>query len=128
MRFMRRGIGVLTAAALFGATLGACAGDDATEKAGQSSGSAAGTSTDQVSVKDFKFEPRSIQIKSGATVTWTNRDDFDHSVQSDPLKLKGPAFGPDTAPATFAHRFDTPGTYPYVCGIHNSMTGTVVVS
>jgi plastocyanin len=29
---------------------------------------------------------------------------------------------------TFTHRFDTPGTYPYFCGVHNSMTGTVIVT
>ena len=31
------------------------------------------------------------------------------------------------APTTTAATFSTPGTYAYLCGIHNSMTGTVVV-
>ena len=29
--------------------------------------------------------------------------------------------------ASYSATFSTPGTYAYLCGIHNSMTGTVVV-
>jgi plastocyanin len=30
--------------------------------------------------------------------------------------------------ATYARTFATPGTYSYVCGIHASMKGTIVVN
>jgi plastocyanin len=99
------------------ALLGACAGGDA-----------ASPSAARVNVRDFAFGPREIRVKSGGTVTWTNRDDFDHAVQIDALGLDGPHFGPQTSPATYAHRFSKAGTYAYVCSIHNSMTGTVIVT
>lgn len=99
--------------------LGACAGRDAATSAPTAA---------KVTVHDFAFEPKTIRVKSGGTVTWTNRDDFDHAVQVDALELSGPKFGPQSAPATYAHRFTKPGTYPYICGVHNSMTGTVIVT
>lgn len=128
MRYMRRGVSWAAAAVLAGTSLAACGGGggDSTGKA--KSGSDASSSADQVGVKDFAFSPKSIDVKTGTTVTWTNRDGFDHSVQIDELKLVGPKFGPVTQPGTFSHRFDDPGTYAYICGIHNSMKGTVVVT
>ena len=81
-----------------------------------------------MTVRDFAFGPRAVTVKAGGTVTWTNRDDFDHAVQIDSLGVAGPKFGPQTAPATYAHRFAKPGTYAYICGVHNSMTGTVIVT
>ena len=102
--------------------LGACAGRDAATSAPAASAAA------KVSVHDFAFGPKTIRVKTGGTVTWTNRDDFDHAVQIDSLDLAGPKFGPQTSPATYAHRFSKPGMYLYICGIHNSMTGTVIVT
>jgi len=99
--------------------VGACAGRDAAPPSPTAVG---------VTVKDFRFGPHSIRVRAGGTITWTNKDGFDHAVQIDALGLNGPKFGPETAPATYAHRFTKPGTYPYICGVHNSMTGTVIVT
>lgn len=98
---------------------GACAGDDA--------GPAAPTRA-AVAVEGFAFAPKQTSVAAGGTVTWTNGDDFDHSVVVESLDLDGAKFGPQTQPSTFAHRFGKAGTYPYFCGVHNSMTGTVVVT
>lgn len=105
-------------------TLGACAGGDSKDEATATPAKA----TASVAVKDFAFGPKSISVKTGGTVTWTNQDSFDHSVQIDSLDFDGPKFGPQTMPATFSHRFTKAGTYAYICGVHNSMTGTVVVT
>jgi plastocyanin len=99
--------------------VGACAGNDAAPLT---------PSAVTVTVHDFAFGPRTITVKAGGTITWTNRDSFDHSVQIDGLGISGPKFGPQTPPATYKHRFNKPGTYPYMCGVHNSMTGTVIVT
>lgn len=108
--------------------LGACAGDDGMKEKAAPSQSDEGAETTSVKVKDFVFAPDAIKVKVGDTVTWTNEDDFDHSVQIDSLDLDGAKFGPMTQPATFTHQFSEAGTYEYICGVHNSMTGTVVVS
>jgi len=83
------------------------------------------TDTDKVAIKDFMFKPQAIAVKAGTEVTWTNGDDFAHTVKSE----DGSFDSSDIAPAkTFSHRFDAAGTYKYFCNIHNSMTGSVTVS
>ena len=108
--------------------LGACAGSDAKKEDGAAKSDTKATATTSVSVKDFVFGPQIITVKKGDTVTWTNEDDFDHSVQIDSIDLAGPKFGPMTMPATYTHQFTEAGTFPYLCGVHNSMTGTVIVT
>ncbi len=98
------------------------------DKTAETKTESGGTATTAVAVKDFVFAPTVIKVKAGETVTWTNEDEFDHSVQIDSLELEGIKFGPMTMPASFSHQFSKPGTYEYLCGVHNSMTGTVIVT
>ncbi len=76
----------------------------------------------QVSIKSFSFQPGTVTIAKGGTVTWTNHDSVKHTVkiggEESPQLGKG---------QTFAKTFDTPGTFNYACGIHPSMKGTVIV-
>jgi len=72
----------------------------------------------------YRFAPEAITVTTGATVTWTNHDNFTHNVA-----LEGVA--PLTmAPGELAsHTFATPGLYPYVCSLHpKDMTGSVLVT
>ena len=95
------------------------AGDDGGRRAQRSAGAA-------VTVVDFAFDPTSLSVPVGETVTWTNEDGAAHTVTSDG---QGPLDSGDIAGgATFEHTFDQPGTYGYVCTIHPTMTGTVEVS
>jgi plastocyanin len=77
-----------------------------------------------VEIKGFAFTPPTVTIKPGGSVTWTNGDPFDHSIKS-----ANGAFNSEDLPQgqTFTATFPTPGTYAYICGIHNNMKGTVVV-
>jgi len=88
----------------------------------------AAVATNAVTVKDFAFGPRTITVTAGTTVTWTNQDDFDHSIVDKTTNVEGPHFGPVTEPRTFSRSYPAVGAYPYFCGIHNSMTGTVIVT
>lgn len=79
-----------------------------------------------VTIASFAFAPASLTVPAGATVTWTNADSATHTVkwddgspESDALKRGG---------ASYARTFDTPGTFTYVCGIHASMKGAIVVT
>lgn len=85
--------------------------------------------TTDVTVKGFRFDPQVARVKAGSVVTWTNEDPSDdHAIQDDAAGLKGPDFGPNADKKTYARTYETPGTYPYFCKIHNSMSGTIIVT
>lgn len=75
-----------------------------------------------VSISNFVFAPQAITIPAGATVTWTNNDTPPHTIKFSDFTSETLATG-----QSVQHKFDTPGTYQYSCGIHPSMKGTVIV-
>jgi plastocyanin len=79
----------------------------------------------QVSMKDIKFNPSTVNVKVGDTVTWTNDDSVGHDVTSDTFKSGGA--GGIGGGQTFDHKFAKAGTFKYECTVHPGMTGTVVV-
>jgi plastocyanin len=76
-------------------------------------------------VEDFAFNPATITIQVGDTVTWTNNGDVPHTATS----MSGPDSFDVSLPvgASGAVTFDTPGTYDYICSLHPIMEGTIVV-
>lgn len=107
--------------------LAACSGaaSPAAAPASPAAASASPAAADAVTIQDFAFAPATLTVKSGATVTWTNNDASMHSVKWDD-GTSGSA--PLATGATYTRTFATPGTYSYVCGIHSSMKGTIVVN
>ena len=89
------------------------AGDDPA-----TTGPVSGTS---VAVVDNAFEPAALQVEPGDTVTWTWEGSNPHDVSADGFESEVQTSG------TFTHTFEAPGEYDYVCTIHPSMTGTIVV-
>ena len=76
--------------------------------------------------KSYKFVPAAIVVPAGSTVTWTNSDNFTHSVKFDGDASPGAVMKPGTSAM---RTFETPGTYAYVCAFHpQDMKGTVVVT
>jgi plastocyanin len=88
----------------------------------QSSTSQAGEVS--INISGFKFDPATITIKVGTTVTWTNQDTAAHTVAADDGSWTSERLNQS---ATYSHMFDQAGTYLYKCSIHPSMTGTIVV-
>ncbi|MES9883054.1 MAG: plastocyanin/azurin family copper-binding protein [Sedimenticola sp.] len=80
----------------------------------------------EVEIIKFKFQPREITVKVGDTVRWINREKRQyHSVWFEQAGDPEPDYiFPDEA---YERTFDTPGTFPYRCGPHSKMTGTVTV-
>ena len=78
----------------------------------------------QVAIAAFAFTPASIEIAAGQSVTWVNRDETPHQVVSADKRFRSP--GLDTG-ETYSFTFAQPGSYPYFCGLHPRMVGTVVV-
>ncbi|HXV46538.1 MAG TPA: plastocyanin/azurin family copper-binding protein [Nitrososphaera sp.] len=84
------------------------------------------------------YAPNPLNINVGDTVTWTNKDSTAHTVTSgtgtnDPNKGQefdsSPNFNPIMPPGgVFSHTFETAGEFPYYCGLHPNMVGTVVVA
>ena len=116
------------AAVLFALVIFAgCSQQQAVPAASQNSPqqSAAVSAQGQINISNYSFNPATLTVKSGTTVTWTNNDPVAHKVVSD-----SPAFSSDNIPqgGTYSFTFSTAGTYAYHCQIHPSMTGTIVVS
>jgi amicyanin len=79
----------------------------------------------QVKISNFKFGPRTLTVKVGTRVTWTNNDAIAHSVNFAAGNINSKALGQG---AKFSHTFAAAGTYPYICDIHPFMHGTIVVT
>ncbi len=76
-----------------------------------------------VTAQDDAFEPKTLAIQPGATVTWVNRGQHVHTVTFDVGRDSG-----DLPPGgSFSATFPYAGTYHYHCRHHKDMTGTVVV-
>jgi plastocyanin len=95
---------------------------------GSKSGSGSGTSggSDAITIQNFAFSPARLTVAPGATVTVTNKDQVTHTLTA----TKG-AFDTGQIPAGQSKTFtapSAPGTYPYICSIHQYMSGVLVVS
>ncbi len=77
-----------------------------------------------VLIDDRRFLDSMVTITTGATVAWENQDrGVPHTVSFE----DGPNSGTMQPGDHFSRVFDAPGTYPYVCEIHPSMRGEIVV-
>lgn len=70
------------------------------------------------------YNPSSITIQVGDTVTWTNVAAFQHTVTADDGSFDS---GLINTGATWSYTFTTAGTYTYHCAPHPWMKGTVIV-
>jgi plastocyanin len=77
-----------------------------------------------VHIKNFGYQPDTVTVRVGGTVTWINDDNVDHTTTA-----KSGAWDSGTLAhgQRFVHRFAKAGTYPYYCSFHAFMTGTVRV-
>lgn len=72
----------------------------------------------------MSFSPSVVTVAPGETVTWNFNET--HTSTSDSQ------IGPETwdsgflSSGTFAHTFQSPGTYPYYCALHSSAGGTLM--
>ncbi|MBW7955505.1 cupredoxin domain-containing protein [Patescibacteria group bacterium] len=77
-------------------------------------------------ISNFTYEPGTIRVRRGATISVTNRDTVGHSVTSD----DGASFDTGNIGENATVEFNAPlepGTYNYHCTPHPNMTGTLIV-
>jgi amicyanin len=85
-------------------------------------GSASAANMAQVQIKNYQFQPAQVTIQKGDTVTWTNMDPVTHDVD-----IQG-STSPDLKKGdTYSKTFDKAGMFDYICSIHPSMKGKVIV-
>ncbi len=77
-----------------------------------------------VNIVDRSFQPASLTVGVGGTVTWANNDGDEHTVTANDGLFDSGIFG---GGATYSRTFGSAGTYAYFCIIHPDMTGTITV-
>jgi len=82
------------------------------------------SSPNQVVVENFSFQPGTLTVAPGTTVTWVNHDDEPHTVNENNKTFKSGTLDTD---AKFSYKFTSPGTYSYFCSLHPRMTGQIIV-
>jgi len=98
--------------------------------AGQSSQSGASSmnmpagDTVSVRINGMRFEPANITVKPGTTVTWIDESQMPHTVSGQSGGLRSSTLYNGQK---FGHTFDHAGRYDYLCDLHPSMKGSVVV-
>jgi len=75
-----------------------------------------------VEIDNFNFIPPQVDIAKGGTVTWSQKDSYNHSVKS-----AGFDSGELGQGQTFQHKFEEIGIYDYLCNLHPSMKGKIIV-
>jgi len=88
-------------------------------------GGTSGPGANEVFIQGIAFNPATITVAAGTTITWTNKDPITHTVTSDSKLWDSGSVGPN---GTFSFTFATAGTFPYHCNVHPSMTASVTVN
>src|SRR5690348_1589207 len=76
--------------------------------------------TKNITIKDFEFNPKTISVNVGDTITWTNDGPSPHTVSADDASFDSNNLDKG---ATFSHTFDKAGTFAYYCKYHGSKGG-----
>jgi len=77
----------------------------------------------QVIISNFEFKPSKLNVKVGDTVTWINNDIVPHNIA---INMKQKALSPEIgSDQVFVYKVDKSLTY--ICGLHPSMKGKLIV-
>jgi plastocyanin len=76
-----------------------------------------------IGIHGYAYDPATLTVPVGTTITWTNHDADSHTVTGS--GLKSPSFG---AGGTFSYAFTRAGTFTYACALHPQMKGTITVA
>jgi plastocyanin len=77
-----------------------------------------------ITIHNFMFNPMSLVVPVGATVSWKNLDGEPHTIRSVDDTFRSGALDQNDS---FSFKFDKAGIYKYVCSIHPQMIATIVV-
>lgn len=101
------------------------AASSAASSAGAAASGAAAAGGTAVTIAGFAFDPSTVSVKVGATVTWTNNDSVGHTVTFDDGSATS---GTLQQGGTYQQTFSKAGTFAYHCRIHPNMKASVTVT
>ncbi len=78
----------------------------------------------QVVMRNTAYDPATVTINAGDTVTWVNEDAPKHDVVGDSGEFQSNLLDLGQA---YSFTFTQAGTYRYHCSVHSGMKGTVIV-
>jgi plastocyanin len=93
-----------------------------TQAQNQSTNQPAVVEGNAVKIQNFAFDPGTLTVKKGTTVTWTNNDSAPHQIKSATFNSSQLSKG-----QAFSFTFNETGTFDYSCSIHPSMLGKIIV-
>jgi plastocyanin len=73
----------------------------------------------------WRYDPTSLSVSVGTTVTWTNNGSTTVTVTSADGLFDYETLGPG---GSFSYTFDTPGSFRYFCVPYPHMKGTITVT
>ena len=83
--------------------------------------------TQNITITDFQFNPATVTVPVGSTITWLNAGQQPHTATTDVYSLGQWDSGIIQPGGSFSVRLTNAGTYTYHCKIHPNMIGTIVV-
>jgi plastocyanin len=115
---------VLGTLAAVGLALAGCGGSAAPTPAASGTSGSGGT---QITIQNYSYDPSTVTVPVGTTVTWTNKDTVQHTVTSaDSISTSAKTTGLFdsglfSTGKTFSFTFTKAGTFFYECTIHFAM-------
>lgn len=85
---------------------------------------AAKSSSHTVDIEAVAFSPATLEVKSGDTVIWKNKDPFPHNVAAENKDFRS---GDIQGGQSWKFKAGKKGTFSYVCTLHPNMKAVLIV-
>jgi plastocyanin len=129
---MRKRLAVLGAVLALGLVAAACSSDNGGSTATTTppaatgaTGGGGGTGGTTLTMQNIAYDPTSLSVATGSTITLDNKDSVTHTFTVDGQDVDVTVDGSTTGTATIDL---AAGSYDFHCKIHPSMTGTLTVT
>jgi plastocyanin len=119
------GVAVVSGACSSGASSSSSSTTIGSGKSSSGGGSPSTGGSATITIQNFSFSPAKVTVSPGEKVTVTNKDPVAHTVTANDKKFDTGDIGPGKT-TTFSAP-SSPGSYPYICTIHQYMTGMLTV-